>query len=91
MGRLQPWAEIELPLANDNESIFLSRPNPSGYMINISHPDINPLYRKWLEKNNIPPWCPLSDEERFTFEIYICKLLRAGKLKTNGRNKGAAS
>ena len=28
-------------------------------------------YAKYLENNAIPPWCPLSDEQRYEFENMI--------------------
>ena len=42
------------------------------YLINISHPQILPLYFKYKEKKDIPTWCPLSDLERLDFEKAIC-------------------
>lgn len=42
-----------------------------GYRVNILNPYIGSLYRRFIEKNNIPPWRPLSDEERFEFELAV--------------------
>lgn len=45
--------------------------NPYGYQVDISHPDIQPLYWRYKKWKGIPRWCPLSDEERKEFEAYI--------------------
>ncbi len=51
--------------------IKLLQNNPYGYRLDISAPDINPLYKRYKRWKNIPPWCPLSDEERMEFESLI--------------------
>lgn len=45
--------------------------NPYGYRVNIRNPYIYDLYRRFKRKRNIPIWCPLSDEERFEFELAV--------------------
>ncbi len=52
------------------ESMLISN-NPYGYHINISHPQIAPLYARFRAWKKIPRMNPLSDEERFEFEGYI--------------------
>lgn len=44
-----------------------------GYKVDISAPKIKPLYERFKKWKGIPPWCPLSDEERLEFESYIIK------------------
>ena len=53
--------------------------NPYGYQVDISHPDILPLYWRYKKWKGIPRWCPLSDEERKEFEAYIL-----GRRKSDG-------
>lgn len=57
------------------ENIYLIS-HPYGYQINIGHPKIDPLYRRYKERNGIPPWCALSDDERMKFESYIFELIK---------------
>lgn len=45
--------------------------NPYGYRVNIRNPYINGLYRSFYKKQKIPLWCPLSDEQRFEFEMAV--------------------
>jgi len=45
--------------------------NPYGYRVNINHPSINPLYRRYKAWREIPDTCPLSDGERKEFEAYL--------------------
>lgn len=47
--------------------------NKYGYRINIMHPKIEPLYKRYKKWKGIADWCPLSDAERFEFESYILK------------------
>ena len=47
--------------------------NKYGYRINITHPKIEPLYKRYKKWKGIADWCPLSDAERFEFESYILK------------------
>lgn len=50
--------------------IFM-RANSSGYRVQINHPEIHPLYKRYHAFKHIPPTQPLSDEERFEFEDYM--------------------
>lgn len=45
--------------------------NPYGYRVNIRNPYINNLYRRWRAKNKIPAGMPMSDAERFEFEMAV--------------------
>lgn len=47
-----------------------------GYQIDITHPKIKPLYKRYKKWKEIPDWCPLSDNERLEFEGYILKKLK---------------
>lgn len=47
--------------------------NKYGYRINIMHPKIEPLYKRYKKWKGIADWCPLSDAERLEFESYILK------------------
>ncbi len=42
-----------------------------GYRVSILHPYIYPIYQRFRKKNNIPTWCPLSDDERLEFELAV--------------------
>ena len=45
--------------------------NPYGYLVNVNHPLIQPLYYRFKQWKGIPRRFPLSDEERLEFENYI--------------------
>ena len=47
--------------------------NKYRYRINITHPKIEPLYKRFKKWKGVPDWCPLSDAERLEFESYILK------------------
>lgn len=49
--------------------------NPYGYRVNISHPQIEPLYWRYKAWKGIPHNIPMSDAERFEFEEYILRLV----------------
>lgn len=52
-------------------SIYLDRPNPYGYRLDIRNPLVEKLYWRYKEKNHIPHWCPMSDAERLDFEHQV--------------------
>ena len=54
------------------ESIFIDG-NPYGYLLDISHPRIAPLYWRYKEWKGIPRNIPMSDAERFEFESYVLR------------------
>ncbi len=59
-------------LNNDTLSPWIAEGvNPYGYRVNIQNPYINSLYRRCCKAKGIPPWCPLSDEERMEFELAV--------------------
>ena len=47
--------------------------SPYGYRLNVNHPRINELYRRYKEWKSFPQNMPLSDSERKEFESYILK------------------
>lgn len=78
----KPWNTYESRESRtENTSIYIHPRNKYGYQININHPKINGLYRRYLKWKGIPQWCPLSDKQRFEFEAYIFGLLKKGKLR----------
>ena len=56
--------------------------NKYGYQIDISHPQIKPLYERFKKWKNVPRWCPLSDQERLEFESYILKKMEKNDERT---------
>lgn len=59
---------------------ILMEPNQYGYQVNIAHPQILPLYKRFKVWKRIPESSPMSDEERFEFERYILEKVK----KQNG-------
>lgn len=57
------------------ESIYLNN-NPYGYKLNVNHPKINALLRRYKKWKGIADNLPMSDEQRFEFESYILKKLK---------------
>lgn len=57
---------------------FFIEANPYGYKINISHPQIRPLYERYLRKIGTP--IP-SDAERHQFEAIVMHLIAIGRLR----------
>jgi hypothetical protein len=41
------------------------------YMLNINHPVISALKRRYCAANNIKPYIPMSDQERTEFELWL--------------------
>lgn len=76
MGRKIP-IDIAQKLAKTqkNKSIF-NQDNPYGYKINVSHPEIRPLYERYKQKLNA---IILSDKQRFDFEAVIFKMIERKK------------
>ena len=58
------------------ETGLLLHHNPWGYRVNINHPAVRPLYKRYKRWRHIPDWCPLSDEERQEFESYVLPKLK---------------
>lgn len=65
-----------------DNSIYITEPpkgfKPTGYAININHPEIHKLYNNYKVKHKIPLIYPLSDKERIFFENIIFKMIRSG-------------
>ncbi len=51
-----------------------------GYEINITEPNIAPLYLKYKKSHNIPPHYPMSDRQRYDFEISIKRMIATGEI-----------
>lgn len=51
--------------------IYLAKPNPYGYKLDIRHPLVAKLYWRYKKQHHIPHWCPLSDAERLDFEAQV--------------------
>lgn len=45
--------------------------NPYGYRVNIRNPYINNIYRYWRKKKEIPAGMPMTDAQRFEFELAV--------------------
>lgn len=58
-----------------NEGIFNIN-NPYGYKLNVNHPKINDLYRRYKKWKGLPDSKPLSDEQRFEFEGYVLQCIK---------------
>lgn len=56
---------------NDKEAGIYAKPNPWGYKLNVNHPTINELYRRYKVWKGYAPNFPLSDKQRIEFENYI--------------------
>jgi hypothetical protein len=61
------------------EAGLLLEHSPYGFRVNINHPAVLPLYKRYKHWKGIPGWCPLSDSERLDFEKYILPKLEATK------------
>lgn len=56
-------------------SILISKGNPYGYALNISHPRVAAWYARFKAEKHLPVMFPISDEERFEFETRILRAL----------------
>ena len=63
----------------NSDSIYLID-NPYGFQININHPKINVLYRRYKEWKGLSRNEPISNKQRFEFETYIIELLKKKKV-----------
>lgn len=61
------------------EGIILKAVNEYGYQVDITHPEIKPLYDRFKKWKGVPDWCPLSDAERLEFKSYILKKSNGGR------------
>lgn len=55
--------------------IFIANINPYGYRINVTHPDILPLYTKWRIEHGESAHYPPSDKCRMEFEDALIEYL----------------
>lgn len=46
-----------------------------GFRVNIRNPYANALYERYRKKKGIPRHYPMSDEERFEFELFVIPVL----------------
>lgn len=56
--------------------------NPYGYKINVSHPQIRPLYERFKIWKGIPTNFPPSEDQREEFEEYILGKVRKASGET---------
>ena len=77
MGKKISWADAQkLGIdPNKNESIYAPH-NKYGYMININHPKIRPMYERYKDKLGERI---LSDRQRMTFEMLIFQMIERNK------------
>lgn len=66
---------IPIQEKNVNVSIF-NTANRYGYKLNINHPKINELYRRYKEWKGYAYNFPLTDEQRHEFEAYVMPKLQ---------------
>ena len=50
------------------EKKFLPKPNDQGFIVNITHPDIEPKYHAFKSRRGIARSSPMSMDERRAFE-----------------------
>lgn len=61
---------------NHMRDIFIPQGiNKHGYRVNVNHPKINALLRRYKRWKGIRQTEPLSDKERLEFENYIMGIL----------------
>lgn len=65
--------------------IYLAKPTPYGYKLDIRNPLVAKLYWRYKKQHHIPHWCPLSDAERLDFEAQVVEWWERRK---NGRSGG---
>ena len=59
-----------------NNGIYLEKQNKYGFRLNINHPRINELYRRFKEWKSLPANLPLDNEQRLEFENYVLQTLK---------------
>lgn len=69
---------MEIDNINSEMSMFIYN-NPYGYRLNVNHPRINELYRRFKAWKGIAPHLPLSGEERKEFETFVLKKITPRK------------
>lgn len=77
MGKKISWEDAEkLGKLTDVDDSIYAKPNKYGYKINVNHPKIAPLYERYKRKLGERI---LSDQQRFTFELYIFQMIERRK------------
>ncbi len=64
----------------DNNIVLITVPHKMGYVVNISSPKIEPLYKYFKKRVKSARW-PISDKQRFLFEKIIVNLCRRGIIR----------
>ena len=67
MGNKVSWEDSEKAGLQIDDKI-ICKPNKYGYIVNINHPKIKPLYESFKKHKKA---IILSDKERHEFETYI--------------------
>ncbi|MBP3327855.1 MAG: hypothetical protein J6L91_02995 [Clostridia bacterium] len=68
---LEAWEHIDKAVRKSLIPDMFTLDNPCGYIVNINHPEILPLYNRYKANKGIPTECALSDKERLAFEWFI--------------------
>lgn len=61
------------------------KPNKYGYRLNLNHPAVDELYKRFKRWKGIHINDPLSDEERKEFEDYAMPYLIKRQIKKSAR------
>lgn len=46
---------------------------PAYYMVNLAHPAMLDLYKRWCQQQGIPAGMPPADRERIAFELSLLR------------------
>ena len=60
---------------NNTTAVYLTC-NPYGYRLNINHPRINALYRRYKAWKGLTGHLPITDNQRREFESYVVAMLQ---------------
>ncbi|MCH5352967.1 MAG: hypothetical protein J1E06_05840 [Acutalibacter sp.] len=82
-------AGLDLKSRYDTYGGILMFPNKYGYRVNITHPEILPLWKRFYRWKGIPIHFPMSDADRFEFESYIFKMLEKRKKAAESGDRAA--
>ena len=44
------------------------------YMLNLTHPEVERIYKVYRQRQGVPLWCPFSDQEREAFELFFMNM-----------------
>ena len=67
-------------MLNNNTDSMLLNNNAYGFKVNINHPVINDLYRRYKAWKGLAVQYPLSDKQRLEFEAYILPKIFSGSI-----------